>query len=255
MENINKVFNVLYLEDDLNINPSEISLDDKSVIRLVIARTCEEARNLYSSFRFDAFILDIEIKDSRETGIEFAEELRTNNIYCTTPIIFLSMHSHYSSKLLNHIKNSSFISKPTSNSKIIEQFSLMLNLPEYITKYYSFQSLIISTDSNTKLEIYPNKLSFIEANGREITFQYMDGKTVKLLCKYGTFKNILAQINEKNIACLRQIHRSIIVNIKQIRDIYIENHIGYVYLFADNVPKPLGIRYRHNVVEFIKEDQ
>ena len=54
MENINKVFNVLYLEDDLNINPSEISLDDKSVIRLVIARTCEEARNLYSSFRFDA---------------------------------------------------------------------------------------------------------------------------------------------------------------------------------------------------------
>ena len=43
MENINKVFNVLYLEDDLNINPSEISLDDKSVIRLVIARTCEEA--------------------------------------------------------------------------------------------------------------------------------------------------------------------------------------------------------------------
>lgn len=249
----NKIFNVLYLDDDISISLPDIYLAEKYRIHFVIAHDCEKARKLLLKAKFDAFILDIEIKDSRETGIEFAEELRTSSTYYATPIIFISMHTHYSSRLLSHIKNSSFLSKPTSEEKLIEQFSLMLNIPEYITKFYSFQPLIITIANETKLEISPNKLSFIEAYGKEITFQYIDGKTIHLLCKYGTFKNILNQIKEKDINCLRQIHRSVIINIKQIRKLHLENHIGDVYLFADDIPKPLGIKYRCNVAEFITE--
>lgn len=254
LDNDNKIYNVLYLDDDINISNSNLSLSEKYIIKLTIAHDYETARKLYLAKHFDAFLLDIELSNSRETGIEFAEELRTNPHYYSTPIIFVSMHTHYASPLLTHIKNSSFITKPTNEAKLIEQLSLMLNIPEYITTFYSFKSLIITTQNDTKLEITPNKISFIEANGRELTFQYIDGKTVQLSCKYGVFKNILQQIKENEISCLRQIHRSIIINIKQIKKIHLENHIGYVYLFADPNPKPLGIKYRCNLTKFITEE-
>lgn len=250
----NEIINILYLEDDFKSCPIDFSsIRQHNRFKLSLAVNCEEARKLIRTTKFDLFILDIEIKTSRESGIQFAEELRMHSLYTSTPIIFVSIHTHYSSTLLTHIKNSSFLPKPIDTAILIEQICLMLNFPKYIKKYYSYESLIIPTASNAYLEIKPNQLSYIEAIGKDIVIQYINGKTIHLPSKYGIFKNITTQIQDRNIDCLRQIHRSIIININQISKIHIEKNIGFVYLFADKDPKPLGVRYRYNLSDYIQE--
>lgn len=250
----NEKINILYLEDDLKSCPIDLSsIRQHQRFKLSLAINCEEARRLIKTAKFDLFILDIEIKASRESGIQFAEELRMDPIYTSTPIIFTSVHTHYSSALLTHIKNSSFLPKPIDAAVLIEQICLMLNVPEYIKRHYSYESLIIPTASNAYFEVMPNQLSYIEAIGKDIVIQYINGKVLNLPGKYGIFKNITTQIHDRNIVCLRQIHRSIIININQISRIHIEKNIGFVYLFADKNPKPLGVRYRCNLSDFIRE--
>ena len=245
-----KQFHILYLED----NPIDLSsVQGRENLIFKAARNCEEARRLIRTTNFDLFVLDIEIKASRESGIQFAEELRTDPHYSTTPIIFASAHTHYSSSLLVHIKNSSFIPKPFDPSTLHDQICLMLNIPEYTKKHYSYASLIIPTRGNTYIEAKSGDISYIEEIGKEIIIQYINGETLRFSSRYGTFKKITDQISGKKISCLRQIHRSVIININQISDIRTQKNIGCVYLFADEKPKPIGIRYRQNLSDFIQE--
>lgn len=254
MQISNKTINILYMEDDLETNPIDFSnIKGYEKFCFSVATNCEEARELIGKTKFDVFILDIEIKSSRESGIQFAEEIRIDPQYSSTPIIFTSEHTHYSFALLSYIKHSSFLSKPVQAEALIEQIYLMLNIPEYQRKYYSYETLMIPTASNAYLEIKPNQISYIEAIGKDLIIQYISGKTVRIPTKYGIFKNVTEQLKGRNVACLRQIHRSIIINIHQISDIFIEKNVGFVYLFAEEKPKPLGIRYRSNLSDFIKE--
>ncbi len=129
----------------------------------------------------------------------------------------------------------------------------MLGIEPYVKAHYTYENLIILTQSDITLKLAPNKISFIELIDKDILISYTDGKCVKIPCKYGVFKNILSQISMRNISCLRQIYRSIIINVNQIANIQINRNIGNVYLFGEDKPKPLGIKYRCNLQEFISE--
>lgn len=250
----NKQFNVLYLEDNFEDNHIDLSsIQGQENFIFTLASNCDEARKQIRTTNFDIFILDIEITTSRKSGIQFAEELRTIPQYFSTPIIFVSVHTHYSSSLLSYIKNSTFISKPFNPSFLHDQICLMLNIPGYTKKHYINESLIISTTGNTYIEAKPNDISYIEAIRNNIVIQYINGETLRLSGRYGIFKKIINQISDKNISCLRQIHRSVIININQISDIRIERNTGCVCLFADKKPKPIGIKYRQNLSDFIQE--
>ena len=247
---------ILYLEDDYGSFGTDLTkLRRPKSMRIYIADCCQKARELIDAADFDLFILDIEIKGSRESGIQFAEELRTSEKYAQTPIIFASMHSHYSSSLLSHIKNSAFLKKPFDLSALEDQICLMLNIPEYVKRYYSPDTIAVQTSGGVAFEIKPNAVSFIEAVGKDIVIQYQSGKTVCIAGQYGVFKSILSQIQSRGVDCLRQIHRSVIINVNQISRIELSKNVGQAYLFGDDTPKPIGIRYRENIAEFIGEEK
>lgn len=247
------MYNILYLEDNpLCLMDSFNELQKAINAKVFCAKNFDEADILLNSNRFDLFILDIEIKDSNKSGIHFAQKLRRTSEHSETPILFTSMYSHFSSYLLNQIKHCSFISKPINYSELLLQVGVLLGIPEFVKNYYSPQPLLIPTNSGYIIEINPSSISYIELSSDTLIIQDTNGETTKIKNHPGLFKNILNQINKSGDRSLRQIYRSIIINVNQIQCIEIHKNTADVYLFGDSISKPLGNKYRDNILEFLK---
>lgn len=245
-------YHVLYLEDDtqdIAINFSDIQnlLD----IQFVFAQTVEDAVRLIGSNHFDLFILDIEIKHERATGIQIAEQIRRSPSYATTPILFTSMHTHYSNWLFSKIRNCAFLPKPFTQEDFIAEIGIALGIPQYWKKHYASPVLLLPLGKEIHIEIDPHKVSYIEATNRSLLIQYIDGESIQTAVFSGVFKNILEQIQTHRVTCLRQIYRSIIINVNQIKKIELKKNIASIYLFNEAKPLPLGMRYRKNIQEFV----
>lgn len=84
-------YNILCLEDNFpEIEQAMRALQKKLKARIYIAGNYAEAEKLLSARHFDLFILDIEMKGERSTGIQLAESVRTMHLYSTVPPPFFS---------------------------------------------------------------------------------------------------------------------------------------------------------------------
>ena len=165
----------------------------------------------------------------------------------------MSIHTHFSYRTLSRFHNSAFLKKPFSADDLLLQCGVLLNIPEYVQNYYRAPVLTIPVSGQTKIEVAAQTVSYIEVNRKELTIQYMDGRLERFHCLSGAFKALLRQIGESTACPLRQIHRAIVVNPDQIRKVEICGNTGSVWLFNDDNPKPLGIRYRHNLAEYVTD--
>lgn len=210
-----------------------------------------DAAALLEHKQFDAFILDIELSNSRHTGIQLADRIRSQSAHATTPIVFVSMYSHYSMRLLSAVNNSAFLSKPVHPNDLLYTVGAALGIATYVDRNRRYEPFVIPLSQGGFLEVDPKGISYIEVNRNQLTVQYIDGQTVRTKCAHGCFKALLDRIDEQSIAHLRQIYRSIIVNIDQIKTLEFNGNVGTVYLFGDPEPKPIGSLYKHNLKELL----
>lgn len=237
-------------------NPNDL-LDCLTLLRrelhtkIIIAETYHVALELLSEYTFELFIIDIELSESRYTGIQLANEIRKTALYSTTPIVFASMYSHYSKRLLSTFHNSAFLAKPINSTELLRTIGRFWGLPQFLRADHSCRPLIIQLPCQGCVEIKPDDISYIEINQNELIVQYINGHTMRTKCQHGCFKSILTHIQNYSISHLKQIHRSFIINVEQIKSVYWSGNSGHVYLFGDSVEKPIGNRYREQLSEFL----
>ena len=245
---------ILYFEDHLDeIAQFLPKICDQFHASVDLAKNFQQANEFLQTNRYDLFLLDIEIDGTRATGIQFAEQLRKDPRYIATPIIFTSMHTHHSHRSLSNLRHIAFLSKPFTQDQLLMQIGVALESPEYLKYYYQPPYLQLPVSNRAIVEIDPTEISFIQFADNQLTFQYINGEQLFISRRIYSFQEILQQIEELHIDFLRQIYRSIIVNIKQIQNVQLGKNIASVFLFHDETPKPLAYRYRHNLAEYLKE--
>ena len=244
-------YNVLYMEDDPVGAGADLSqVEEKLPVRVILVTSLAGAQEALQTGRFDLFLLDIEIPGERSTGIQLAEQIRRTPAYGITPIIFTSMHTHYSHWLFSTIRHCSFLPKPFTAETLIREMGVALGLPAYLKQEYVAPPLLISFSGGPALEIDPLAVSYIEVNNRQLFVQYVNGQSVEVRCHSGTFKSILDQIGANRITNLRQIYRSILINVNQIKTVETDKNTAAVRLFNESRVFPMGTRYRDNLKEF-----
>ncbi len=226
-------------------------LHNKLSAEIIIAHTYAEALYHLTNDKFDAFIVDIELSNGRYTGIQLADIIRKNPCYTTTPIVFISMYSHYSRRLLSSIQNCAFLTKPVQSDKLAYIIGACLGIPEYIKQNQNCEPFLIPISTNQFVEVNPKDISFIELIHNELTIQYINGEKTIVKCMHGCFKQIIDHIHEHSIAYLKQIYRSIIVNIDQVKKIDLQGNIGTLWLFGDPIPKPIGSKFKQELSELL----
>ena len=244
-------FNVLWLEDHIEfIKEYEDELKKQLDAAVFHAESYTKAVSLLGERHFDLFVLDIELEGERFTGIQFADLVRSSASYINAPILFVSMHSHFSYRIIAQYRNCSFLKKPFEKTDFVLQCGVLLNVGDCLLQYHQSSMITIPITKQIQIEINPQNISYIEINRGELSIQYIDGRLEKVLCSSGAFKALLRTI-ENDKCVLKQIHRSVIVNINQIKDIEIQKNTGLVWLFSDSIPKPLGNRYREKISSII----
>lgn len=247
-----KRIQILYLEDDSDQLPDTEKIKNEFNADIHFVTNYTSALEIIDKISVGLFILDIEIKNERCSGIQLAETIRQNSKYITTPVIFISMHTHFSGILLSKIKNCVFLPKPIDGANLIQQIGINLGLAKYINTYYSTPPLLFPSLKGCFVEVDSKNICYISVNRRDLLVQCISGETFTIKNQTGYFKKLLMQIHDNKIDFLRQIYRSVIININQISHIETDKNVGYVYLFGDDTPQPLGIKYRENVSEFIR---
>ena len=243
---------ILYVDDNPNDLLDHLTLLQRELqAKIIITKTYHAALELLNMYTFDLFIIDIELAESRYTGIQFANEIRKTFLYSTTPIVFVSMYSHYSKRLLSTVHNCAFLTKPVASTKLLRTVGCFWGIPQFLSAQHTSQPLIIQLPCQGCIEINPDDISYIEINQNELIVQYINGHTMHAKCQHGCFKSILAHIQAHRINHLKQIHRSFIINVEQIKSVNWSGNSGYVYLFGDPIPKPIGNRYRDQLSEFL----
>lgn len=239
-------------------HPDEIlpmlpALRERFGAKVDLAENFEQAQAYLSDRRYDLFLLDIEIDGSRVTGIRLAEKIRQDPGYAAAPIIFTSMHTHHSHRLLSALQHVSFLAKPFTAEQLFLQIGVALGLPEYLENYYRPAPLRLPLSAHSAVEVEPDEIAFIELSGGRLILQYINGEQLTVSRKFCPFGEVLRQIDELQLTFLRQIYRSVIVNVDQIRTVEMRKNTALVWLFHDDTPKPLAYHYRKNIAEYLPE--
>ncbi|MBQ3069695.1 MAG: response regulator [Clostridia bacterium] len=245
-------YTILCLDDHIQeLQEPLIALKKALSVSILPAEDIRHADRLLNSTDIDLFILDIELSEERTTGISLARDIRCIPRYARTPILFISTYSHYSRHLLSSVAHSAFLPKPFTADALIAKVGLLLGIDRYIQSAYRHAPLTVSTKHGVSVEIEAHRVSFIALEKGELAVQYIDGQALRFSVPHGVLQELLAQIEEGEYTELRQIYRSVIINVEQIRSIDLNKNSGEVWLFRDNVPKPVGNRYRRHLEEFL----
>lgn len=246
------MYTVLCVDDHIEDLSSVFATIRKELcVDMITATSYEAAKQLLGMSKIDAFVLDIELSDERSTGIQLANLIRSLPQYATTPIVFVSMYSHYSRRLLSTIQNSAFLTKPLRPQELLLTLGAFFGIAAYMHQAHTYEPFRIPIHKSGYMEIDPRDISFIEVNRNELTVQYIHGERVTVKCVHGCFKSILDQIEAGSVTHLRQVYRSIIINIDQVKEIEFKGNIGSVTLFGDREPKPVGSMYKHQLSELL----
>ena len=128
-----------------------------------------------------------------------------------------------------------------------------LEWPEYLTRHYQYPSLRLPVSYNAMAEIDPVEISFIQYDRHQLVIQYINGQELAISRRNYSFQEALKQIQELHLDFLRQIYRSIIINVDQIRSVQMQGTTAVVWLFDDQIPKPLSYQYRKNIAEYLEK--
>ncbi len=197
-------FNILYLEDDLDLSKHTTDVLEDFVKNIYSVQTSQEAMNIIETKKIDLIISDILLEN--ENGIDFLKELKDNNI--SIPAILTTAHTD-TKYLLDAIqlKVENYIIKPINIKELLNTLHDVL-LPivqeKQIKKNINVIKTISAVTDSKQVEVVKYIISNLDDNNQLIT-SYSDitdtisisKPTLIKLFKELTEKNILIKISHK----------------------------------------------------------
>ena len=242
---------ILFLEDDIpSLGVDFLFLQKRLDAQIVPAVTIQDALRRMETQHFDLFVLDIEIMGEGSTGAQLAALIRRDPSYAVTPILFISAHRHLSQWLFSSVRCCTFLPKPFSKEALLAEMGLALGIEEFARRQYAPPMLLIVGMNGTAIEVDPLTVCYIEVTGRELRVQYTNGD-VQRLPRGNSFRSVLKQAASERIPYLRQVYRSILINVNCLRAVEINKNHAQLYLFNVPHPLPLGMKYRDNLRDFL----
>ena len=235
----------LLLLEDLDEEAKDIVAfleeNDYEVIRV---KNMGEAEGEIKNRFFDAVILDIMI-DGKPEGITFAQRMNKEGL--NVPFLFLtSMQSRAifdEAKLTNPLV---YLLKP------FNKLELLYSLELAIESCYDQNNSISFDDDNAVLSpkflFIKHKRSVVKVDVDSIDYVDVKEKYCNLQCGESRYlvKLSLVKLKEMlNNDNFRQVHRNYLVNMKSIKEIYLEDNL----IILNNLEKiPFSERYKHAFV-------
>ncbi|MBN4051066.1 response regulator transcription factor [bacterium AH-315-K05] len=193
-------------------------------VHILIANSFDLALSLSKKNNIDLFLIDIGLGLDQKTGIELAEELRSFEKYSLAWMVFISAHSKQMLKAFKKINCYDFITKPFEASEIQKTVIRLLGCGKSKLTDQSYYFFITANNLETRIE--KSDIYFIEIDNRKCIIHAKSGQF------FTQRKSLLDIVNEINMKCLIQSHKSFYVNITKIKRI-IRNKPSSEILFHD----------------------
>ncbi len=239
-----KNLRLLLLEDLDNEANDVIELLEGDGYEVVRVKNSIEAEKELKNRFFDIIILDIMIEGKPE-GIEFAQRINREGI--NIPFLFLtSMQSKEvfdEAKLTNPLV---YLLKPYNKLELLYSLELAIE-----SCYQQDNSISFDTDNGVlspKYLFIKHKRSVVKVDVDAINYIDVKEKYCNLQCDEGRYliKLSLVKLKEMlNNDDFKQVHRNYLVNMKSIKEIYLEDNL----IILNNLEKiPFSERYKNSFV-------
>lgn len=240
MENLR----ILLLEDLDKEAKQVTTLLEENKYEVIRAKNIIEAEKEVKNRYFDLIILDIMI-DGKPEGITLAKRINKENI--DIPFLFLtSMQSKAifdEAKLTNPLV---YLLKPYNKLELLYSLELAIE-----SCYQQNNSISFADDSGVlspKYLFIKHKRSVVKVDVDAINYIDVKEKYCNLQCNEGRYLIKLSLIKLKemlNNDNFKQVHRNYLVNMKSIKEIYLEDNL----IILNNLEKiPFSERYKNSFV-------
>lgn len=228
---------ILILEDDTIQNQSlyRTLCDAYPSWMIHCAYSLSDAKELLSKSiqeqdYYSLFLLDVQLNDTSEKmgGFEFASIVRSQNVYFSVPILFLTSLTNHIGYALSNYHCYNYITKPYTTEDILFQIRQML-----LTGFMEANAITITASNRIKHRIFQDDILFIEAKSHQILIKTNKGAIVSREMSFQSFSDLL---NERFLQC----HRKYIINTSKISNYDRTNH----FVHMENTAIPVSRTYQ-----------
>lgn len=228
---------ILIVEDNKTIATGLKKLIESvdSTHKIVMTGYSKEAFSFALKHRVDAFFLDIQLKDYN--GMKLAKELRSQEAYKFTPIVFITAVPSRELEAFKQIHCYEYIIKPFEEEEVREVIETILNhgMAPKVSKSY-----IKMVQKEFTHVIDQDTIIYVEARNRKIIFKTLDDE---LTFSTYTLAEVYNELTDQFIQC----HRSYIVNKRYIK--LIDKKNSEIKLYKTVIPIPYSRSYKEEVLE------
>lgn len=224
--------NILIVEDEKLVanGLAEMVESINNNIEITITGYAEEALYYARSIEYDAFLLDIQLKDY--SGLELAKEIREMGNYKLTPIIFITAIPTRELIAFKEIHCYDYIVKPFKEEEVKKALKTIIN---YGIKKEDRKNSIKFKQKDYSYVIVQDEIIYIEAKYGDLVVNTIKEKID--ISRY-TLKEIMDNLSDNFVQC----HRGYIINTGYVEKIDKIN--DDVYLRGIEFPIPIGRRYK-----------
>lgn len=206
--------NILILEDDsIQLKfLSNIIKEINDIYNIYEATNVGDALQISKEIAIDLFYIDINLNN--ESGLKFAFELRKNEKYKLTWIIFVTIYKEYMLQAFKKVHCYDYILKPYDVETVKKTTKLLLtDSHAQVAVTDNNERFIIVDIKNIQVKIFVQEIIFVEVFIRTSIIHTVNGS---FTIDYLSLKKIHTMINDESIM---QSHRSYLVNVKYINKI------------------------------------
>ncbi|WP_298513120.1 LytTR family DNA-binding domain-containing protein [uncultured Kordia sp.] len=236
MENLH----ILVLEDQQDDADVLIDILEKNEYIVTHVLNRQEAHEALKDKKFDIMVLDIMIHGKPE-GIDFAQQLDTEGI--RIPFVFLtSIHSRIIFEKAKYTKPFSYLLKPFNEMELLYTIELAIEM------HHGQENTMSVTENNAVIApeflFVKKQRKVVKVNVSTINYIEVSEKYCSLICDAGDYLIKLSLSKIKNILAnpdFKQTHRNYLVNIKKIKELYVEDNL---IILETNHKVPFSERYK-----------
>ena len=236
--------NIFLLEDDSDeLNRIKDTLELRLPVQIFPIPDSEASIQIIQKHYdiFSAYILDIEMSGQKYSGIQVAEAIRNQPQCALVPIIFLTSHAHFGAGGLHYIHYYEFFQKPCDVDRLVATLQEALSINSI--NEHSEHTTINIESNHLSVELDLEDISCIEIFGTQLYVTDLLGKVATYKVKPNVFSSICQRLKTMGNCSLRQIHRTVIINVNRIKRIEWRKNTATVWLFNVKDWKPAGKTY------------
>lgn len=180
-------------------------------VYILSAKDADEAHLLTVKYNIDFFIINISV--DYYTTFQMVEQIRKNDKYTFTPIVFVCSSVDYILIAYQKMGCMDYVSKPLTKESFGKTGFLVKTFADAPVKKDSNRKEYIVFDSlHSYHKIYIDEILFVESYERNCIVHTYDEE----ICVHFTMKQFLSMIDRTT---LMQSHRSFIINIANVRTV------------------------------------